>query len=294
MNPDTVNGRPAAGAAGTQKVSADGGEALVAPAGSVRFPRRLVSDLTFTAARLAILVAFLVLWELASRRGWIDPLLIGSPTKVFQAFGSYFGSTRAWTAFGDTAIAVVLAFVIGSAAGIGFGLLLGVSNVAERLLAPFLAPLNSIPRIALAPLFIVWFGLTTTAKVALGVSIVFFVAAENARAASRGVETELLVMGRVAGLSRASLIMKVIVPSAVPSIFAAERLAWVFALLGVIASEMIAAPTGVGQEIVYFSQSLQVNTVFAILIVLMAVSVVVNALFGLVERRLLRWRPPQA
>jgi NitT/TauT family transport system permease protein len=187
-------------------------------------------------------------------------------------------------------LAVVYTFVIGSALGTAFGLMLGLSKTLNDILGPFLAPINSIPRIALAPLFIAWFGLTITAKVVLGVSIVFFVLAENARSSVRSVDADLMTMARVVGLRRVALIWKVVLPSAVPTIFAGLRLAFTYSLLGVIASEMIAASSGVGQDIVLYSSSFQINTVFAILFELMVIAIIVNWLFTLSERRLLVWQ----
>jgi len=170
------------------------------------------------------------------------------------------------------------------------GLILGLSRTLDDIVGPFMAPINSVPRIALAPLFIAWFGLTTQAKVVLGVSIVFFILAENGRSAVRSVDSDLMTMARVVGLRRASLLWKVVLPSAVPTMFASLRLTFTYSLLGVIASEMIAATEGLGQDIVLFSSSYQINTVFAILVELMVIAVVVNWVFAVVERRLLVWQ----
>ena len=105
----------------------------------------------------------------------------------------------------------------------------------------------------------------------------------------RSVDSDLMVMARVVGLRRTSLLWKVVLPSAVPTLFAGLRLTFTYSLLGVIASEMIAATSGLGQDIVLFSSSYQVDTVFAILVMLMFFAVVNNA-FSAVERWLLRWQ----
>ncbi|MPV88498.1 ABC transporter permease subunit, partial [Georgenia ruanii] len=237
-----------------------------------------------------LLVGFLAVWETAARSGWIDPLLFGSPTGVVTSFLEYVPSERASASMTATFGAIAIAFVIGSVTGTIAGLALGLSRTLDGIIGPFLAPLNSVPRIALAPLFITWFGLTMSAKVVLAVSIVFFILAENARSAVRSVDHDLMTMSRVVGLSRTATLWKVVLPSAVPTMFAGLRLTFTYSLLGVIASEMIATTNGLGQDIVLYSSSYQIDTVFAILVVLMIIAVATNALFSLAERRLLVWQ----
>jgi len=240
--------------------------------------------------RIGLMVVTLGLWEIASRQGWIDPTLFGRPSGIASAFVDYVPSDRGIESLKATGFAILVTFVIGSILGTVAGLILGLSRTLNEIVGPFLAPINSIPRIALAPLFIAWFGLTTTAKVVLGVSIVFFILAENARSSVRSVDADLMTMARVVGLRRTSLLWKVVLPSAVPTMFAGLRLTFTYSLLGVIASEMIAATSGIGQDIVLFSSSYQINTVFAILVELMVIAVAVNWVFARAERRLLVWQ----
>ncbi len=240
--------------------------------------------------RLGVLVAGLALWELAAVRGWINPRLFGQPSGIWTALVDYLPSKRGATSMRATGEAVVVSFVVGSLLGTVGGLILGSMPTLNAIVGAFLTPLNSVPRIALAPVFIAWFGLKTSAKVALAVSIVFFILAENSRSAVKSVDADLMTMGRVVGLSRVAIVTKVVLPSAVPSMFAGLRLAFTYSLLGVIASEMIAAPSGMGQDIVFFSSSYRLNTMFAVLVILMVVAMVVNFIFGVVERYLLRWQ----
>lgn len=242
------------------------------------------------ALQVLIIAAFLGLWEVASDKGWVDPLLVGSPSGIWHAFWAYIQTDEAWVALKSTGWAVLLTFIIGSITGTIFGLALGLFPTFGAVVGPFLGPINSIPRIALAPLFIAWFGLTTTSKVVLGVSVVFFILAENARGAVRAVDQDILTMSRVVGIRRTALVWKIVLPSVVPGMFAGLRLAYTYALLGVVASEMIAAANGLGQEIVRYATSFQPDTVFAILLIIMLVTVLVNLAFDLVEKRLLAWQ----
>lgn len=248
------------------------------------------SAIVINAARFLLLFGFLGLWELAAREEWVNPVLFGQPSGIWTAALEYLPSERHLSSLKSTSAAIGVAFVIGSVAGTVFGLILGLSRTLDAIIGPFMTPINSVPRIALAPVFIAWFGLTMTAKVVLAVSIVFFILAENARSAVRSVDPDLMTMARVQGLKHVSLLVKVVLPSAVPTMFAGLRLTFTYALLGVIASEMIAASSGLGQDIVLYSSSFQINTTFAILVELMFFAVVFTWLFGMLERRLLRWQ----
>ena len=241
-------------------------------------------------ARIVLVVGFVALWEIAGRREWVDTTLYGQPSGIWDAMKEYYPSDRAQASLTATGKAIALAFVIGSAAGTLAGLALGLSRTLDAIFGPFLVPINSIPRIALAPLFITWFGLTMTSKVVLAITIVFFILAENARGAVRSVDPDLMVMARVVGLRSIGQLWKVVLPSAVPTLFAGLRLTFTYSLLGVVASEMIAATSGVGQDIVLYSSSYQVDTVFAILIELVIFAVVINTVFSALERWLLRWQ----
>jgi NitT/TauT family transport system permease protein len=223
-------------------------------------------------ARVVLLVGFLALWEFAAHQKWVDPLLFGQPSGIWKALREYLPSDRHLASLKSTFSAIGLSFVIGSVLGTVFGLVLGLSPTFDAIVGPFMTPINSVPRIALAPLFIAWFGLTMTAKVV------------------RSVDPDLMTMARVSGLRRVGLLVKVVLPSAVPTIFVGLRLTFTYALLGVIASEMIAATAGLGQDIVFFTSSYQINTTYAILVELMVIAVVVTWLFALLERRLLRWQ----
>jgi len=257
-----------------------------APSGSMSAGRRAF----VWTARIVLVVGFVALWEVAGRREWVDTTLYGQPSGIWEAMKEYYPSDRAEASAIATGKAIFLSFVIGSIAGTLAGLALGLSKTLNAIFGPFLVPINSIPRIALAPLFITWFGLTTTSKVVLAITIVFFILAENARGAVRSVDADLMVMGRVVGLRSLGLLWKVVLPSAVPTLFAGLRLTFTYSLLGVVASEMIAATNGVGQDIVLFSSSYQVDTVFAILVALVIFAVVVNAIFSALEQWLLRWQ----
>lgn len=261
-------------------------------AGPRRPPRRggaLPMPIVIGVQTLMVAV-FLAAWQWAANSEIIDTVIFGSPSGVWDALRAYLPSFEAHESMTSTGVAVLLSFLIGSSLGTLFGLILGLSRNTDAILGPFMGPLNSIPRIALAPVFVAWFGLTMSAKVVLAVTVVFFILAENARSAVRSVDPDVMTMARVVGLRGPAVLWKVVLPSAVPSMFANLRLAFTFSLLGVVASEMIAATSGLGTDIVRFSTSYQIDTVYAILVVIAVLSILVNMVFVRTERRLLRWQ----
>jgi NitT/TauT family transport system permease protein len=240
--------------------------------------------------QLAVLVVVLGSWQLVSTKHWVNPTFSSRPTDVWHALVSFYQSGELLRATAATSEAVALSFLIGTITGTLFGFTLGLMPYLDRILGPYLVPLNSVPRIALAPLFILWFGLSITSKIALAVSIVFFILAINARASVKSIEPDFLLLARVLGFGRARILATVVFPSAIPAVFAGVRLAVTYSLLGVVTSEIISAQSGLGVDIVAFSNQLDVAGVMAILLELAFLATLVTILLDVVERFLLRWQ----
>lgn len=242
------------------------------------------------AARFAVLIAGLAVWQLIRHLEVVSPLFLPYPLEVWEAFLAFYESGRMTTHTWATVKAVGLALLIGLPLGALSGFFLAAMPRLDDIVSPFLVPLNSVPRLALAPLFILWFGLTITSKVVLAVSLIFFMLLFNTRAAVKSVEPDLIVVARLLGHARRALYWRVIVPASVPAMFAGIRLAITYAFLGVIASEMIAARDGLGQMLLFFSGRLQVDGVFAVLFVMVVLATAVGRIAERVERWLLRWQ----
>ena len=241
--------------------------------------------------RIVLLGVLFVLWEWVAASGLVNPILIGRPTSIFQFLysellvtGSLLEDFR-WTLLG-----VALAFSLGAIAGILVGLLFAVSPFVEAVLNPIVTGLNAMPRIALAPLFLIWFGLGLWSKVALGFSLTFFVVLESTIAGARSVNPDHLVLARTLGASRARIFRTFTVPNAIPTLFSGLRLGLIVALLGVVGGEVIAAEHGLGQTLAVLAANFRTSGVFAIIILLAAVGVAVTWIMDLLEARLLRWR----
>jgi NitT/TauT family transport system permease protein len=237
-------------------------------------------------------VALLGLWQLAAAAKWPDPVLAKSPVQSWDYLAGAARSGVLWSSTRATMTAVLIAWVLAGVAGVAAGLALGLMPRTERVLSPYLDAANAMPRIALAPLLIVALGIGTGAKVALASTLVFFIVLSGARAGVRSADAEWLRLSAVLGAGKRQLFAKVLLPVATPAIFAALRLGLIYALLGVVGSELIAARDGLGQLIAYDSSVFQMDGVYGILVLLAVIAVALNQLMACLERRLLRWQPP--
>jgi NitT/TauT family transport system permease protein len=237
-------------------------------------------------------VALLGLWQLAATHKWPDPVLARTPVETWDYLVHSARSGELWSNTRATMIAVLIAWVLAGLAGIVAGVALALMPRVERVLNPYLDAANAMPRIALAPLFIVALGIGTSAKVALASTLVFFIVLSGARAGVRSTDAEWLRLSTVLGAKNHQVFLKVLLPVATPAIFAALRLGLIYSLLGVVGSELISARNGLGQLIAYNSSMFRMEGVYAILLLLGLVAVVLNQLLGFLERRLLRWQPP--
>ncbi len=255
-------------------------------ADNMRYERR-----TIVVLQITVLVLFLLLWEWAARTRFIDPLFIGQPARIFTyLFHALFVDYQLWIESAWTLLSTLTAFVLASIAGVACGLLFALYPATEKFLDPLFTALNAMPRIALAPLFLLWFGLGAPSKVALGFSLTFFIVVTNTVAGARSVDPDFMILSRMLGATKTTIFFKVTLMSAVPTIFSGLRLGLIYALLGVIAGEIIAAEHGVGQLLAYLSGTFQTNGVFAVLFFLAALGVALTKLMNMLEVHLLRWR----
>lgn len=241
--------------------------------------------------RIISLLIFGAVWELLSRLGLINPLFIGNPIGILEFFFKGLFVTRElvvhllWTLAGTLA-----AFTLGSVTGILGGLLFVAYPKVEQFIDPIFAGLNALPRIALAPLFLLWFGLGISSKIALGFSLTFFIVLSSTVAGARSVNSDHLTLARTLGASSTQVFRRITLPSAVPTVFSGLRLGLIYALLGVIAGEIIAAQHGLGQSLTFLAGTFQINGVFAVLLLLALLGTSLTWIMTAIETRLLRWR----
>ncbi len=275
----------------TAVVAAPAEVGVTRPGRSARRRRTLRSKATLRAWQIVVLAALVGLWQLVISMHWVDPIIAKSPRQVFSFLGKSASSGQLWHNTAATMEAVVVAFSLASVVGVAIGITLGLLPAAERVVTPFFDAANAMPRIALAPVFIVWLGIGIGAKVALAFSIVVFIVVAAAQGGVRSADPEVLRMSAVFGVSRRHLFYKVLLPAAIPSIFSGLRLGLVYALLGVVGSEIIASQNGLGQLITLYSNNYRMDAVYGILLVLAVIASILNMIMATAERWLLRWRP---
>ena len=240
--------------------------------------------------RLAVPLIALGLWQLAYQLELTNRALLPSPATVWDATVSLQSSGALGSNLVSTLGAAVAALALSALVGTPLGVLLGMLPRAWEVLGPYLNALNSMPRIALAPVFVVLLGIGQSSKVALGFSIAVFIFMMNARAGVLSADEEHRRVCRTLGASRFQLFRKLYVPVALPAIFAALRLGMVYALLGVVSSEILASQSGVGQLITSYSATLSMSYVYALLIILAIFASVLTLLLGAIEAWLLAWQ----
>ncbi len=242
-------------------------------------------------ARLIVVAAVLAVWQAVVALGLVDAFWISSPVLVAEELWNQLAS-GAW--FADVLITVfeaLIAFVISSALGIVAGLLLARSPFWDDVLAPLVLALNSLPRVALAPLIILWFGIGITAKVVTAFTLVFFILLVNTLGGAKNVDNDILTIARLMGASKRDILWKVTLPSSLPWIFAGLNLGLTYSLLGVIVAEILASNHGLGFVIQSSAATFNTAGVFAGLITLAVVAWLFSALMRLAEAHLLRWKP---
>ena len=244
--------------------------------------------------QVGVVLLALALWQAAASFGWGLKVVVQSPERVAKALMGLATGDMLWPNYWATLKATLIGLVVAVALGTPIGLALGLMPTAQRVVAPFLSALNAMPRIALAPVFIVVFGITMSAKVALSVSLVMFIMILNAIAGVSAADPEAVRMMTAMGASRAQTLRMVVLPAALPSILTGVRLGLIYSLLGVIASELIASADGLGQMIARSAGVFDLATVYAVLLLLMVTAAVFNTASEALGRWLLRWQAPTA
>lgn len=245
----------------------------------------------FFAGQCLLLAAALALWQLASDR-LVDSFFISSPAAVAVKLFGWARDGTLWDAFAYTFQATAGGFAIGAVVGFAVGFLLGRSRLLARLLDPFITAIYCMPKIALAPLLIMWFGIGLSSKVAMAALIVFFLVFLNTFAGVRDVQAVHLQSVRIMGASGWQELRYVVLPSAAAWVLTGLKVSVPYALIGAVVGEMISSNRGIGFLIGQASGLFDTAGVFAGLMVLAFTGMALNALLKRVERRALRWKAP--
>jgi NitT/TauT family transport system permease protein len=242
-----------------------------------------------------LLLAFvLTAWQLLTKTEILPPFFFGEPLQVGSRIVNWFATGKIFPHLGVTLLETLLAFCIGTLLGLAAGLWLGLTPFAARLLDPYMTAVNSMPRVILAPIFAVWFGLGIWSKVVLGVTLVFFIVFFSVYHGVREVSPVVLANARMLGANRRQLLRHVYLPSATAWVFASLHTSVGMAFVGAVVGEYLGSARGVGYLILQAEGVFDINTVLAGVAVLTACALLLDRLVTVVERRLLTWRPVQA
>ena len=244
-----------------------------------------------TLARLAIGIALLGLWQLGSATGVLSPLFFGRPETIAQVVIRWFVTGEIWPHLAVTIAETLMAFASGTIAGVAAGLFLGLSPRIQAVLDPYIKAANAMPRVILAPIFAMWFGLGMASKVALGFTLVFFIVFFNVLQGVREVSPTVLNGARMLGASRRQLVRHVYLPAALSWVFSSLHVSVGMAFVGAVIAEYLGSAAGVGYLILQAEGVFDVDTVFAGIVVLTACALVLDACVSLAEKRLLVWQP---
>ncbi|MBP9785884.1 MAG: ABC transporter permease [Giesbergeria sp.] len=257
---------------------------------------------TLRAWQLGLLVLMFLFWDAMTRPGFIPPFIFdndrqaafffGQPLMIFERIWQWFVTDAdIYRHLAVTLAETAMAFAIGAGTGLAGGLWLALSPMASALLEPYIKAFNSMPRIVLAPIFSVWFGLGMGSKVALGVTLVFFIVFFNVYQGVKEVSPVVLANARMLGASQRQLLRFVYLPSATSWVFSSLHTSVGLAFVGAVVGEYLGSSQGVGYLILQAEGTFDINTVMAGILVLTAFALVLDGLVGRIERRLMKWQP---
>jgi NitT/TauT family transport system permease protein len=252
--------------------------------------------------QFGLLLALFAFWHVMTVPGLIPPMMFdndsqaafffGEPLKMFARIWAWFVTDAdIYQHLGVTLAETMMAFAVGAGLGLGGGLWLALAPMASAILEPYIKAMNAMPRIILAPIFSVWFGLGLGSKVALGVTLVFFIVFFNVYQGVKEVSPVVLANARMLGADRRQLLRHVYLPSATSWVFSSLHTSVGLAFVGAVVGEYLGSSQGVGYLILQAEGSFDINTVMAGIVVLTAFALVLDGLVGKVEKHLMKWQP---
>lgn len=244
--------------------------------------------------RVGLLLAFLALWEISTRQVWIDKFFVSQPTvlaaQIYDWVRTGFIFRHLWVTMQET----IIGFVLGTALGVAVGFAFAHWEKLAHIFDPLMVALNAMPRVVLAPLFILWFGLGLLSKVVMVISLVFFVVFFSTYTGIREVDRDLINNARILGASQRDLIRHVLLPSALTWIFSSLRTSVGFALIGAVVGEYLGAHEGMGYIISFAESMFNATGVLAGLIVLMAAVATIDFALKKLDARFSYWKPARS
>lgn len=238
----------------------------------------------------ALFAVLVLLAEWGTRTGWISPLTLPRPSDVLETLVDLYQSGQLYSHLQPSLTRLAMGSLIGASAGVGIGILIGLFSYIRAGLVPLVAAIFPIPKIALLPLFVIWFGIDEGSKYALIAFGTFTPTVVATYGAVDNVDRSLIRMGQSFGLSWVSIVRKIILPGAMPGILSGLRISLAIAIILLVAAEMLGAEYGIGAYILEAGSLYDLERLFAGVLILSLLGVLVSTTIGMIEKRLLRWR----
>ncbi len=252
---------------------------------------RLLSPRAHILINLSSVLVFFLIWEYIGTSGLINPLFISSPSAIVGSAVQWVQEGSIWNDLFVSGAEFVVGFALAIVVGIPFGILLGWYRTFNYIFEPFVFGLNATPRVALVPLFIIWFGIGLWSKVAIVFLGAFFPLVLNAYAGVRTVDDLLLRAARSFGANDWQIFRTITLPSSVPFVLAGLRVGLGHALIGIVIGELVAATAGIGYEMAIAGATFQTARLFVGILLITSAGVFLTGVIGYVERRFDAWRP---
>lgn len=242
-------------------------------------------------ASATVLVAFLAAWEWLPGLAKIPPFILPPPSQVWREFLRMSANEQLWHHSMITSLEVVVGFLLGSLLGVVIGFVLGMAPRAEMVLSPYILALQIAPKVAFAPLFVMWFGYTVYPKILVAILIVFFPVMVNVLTAVRTVDPDMVNLARSFSATRWQIFRMIEYPSSLAALFSGLRIAATLAVIGVVVGELVGGNLGLGYLLTYGEGQGNTAMVFVTIIMLTIIGIVAYAAIVLAERRVLHYMP---
>jgi NitT/TauT family transport system permease protein len=239
--------------------------------------------------QLTLVLAVLALWQFGSGR-LFDPFFVGSPSGVANILLKDLFDSHFYADLAVTGLEMAWGYALGVVLGVGLAVIFARWRLMADVFDPFFSALNSLPRIALAPLLVIWFGIDMASKAVLAATLVFFLMFFTTLSGIRNIDPALIDLARLVGATKRQIFQFIILPGASVWVINGLKVSLPYALIGVIVGEFIISSSGLGYRLNAYSTAYNTNGTFAMLLVMMALMMALNAIVSAVERRLLRWR----
>lgn len=262
----------------------------LSPARRVYLRKRAVERWLIAGVRVLLIVGFIALWEYAARRGWIDSFIMSQPTRIWSAIVGLYNRGELFMHLGVTVWETSVGFTVGTIGGIAIATLLWWSPFWSKVCDPFIVMLNSIPKVALGPIMIVWLGTNMTAVLAMAVAVSIIVTIMMVFNGFKEVDANQIRLVQSFGATKMQILTKVVLAASIPTMIAALKVNVGLSLVGTIVGEFLASKAGLGFLIIYGGQVFNMHLVMASVMLLLVVSVALYYLVSAFERWAVRGR----